>query len=137
MRLLTGYETRKHRIEMIPLMDVIFLLLSSFIYATMSLSAQKGLKVDLPRGFGEKLKSGALVISIDRDGALWMNKERVSLNEAVSAASSKSKEGETVLVNGDRQAGLGVAVELLSELRQASVEKVSFQVKNEQEQARP
>ncbi|MCA1809797.1 MAG: ExbD/TolR family protein, partial [Kiritimatiellia bacterium] len=48
MKLSTGYETRKARVEMLPLIDVVFLLLVFFIYAMLSMVLHRGIKVALP-----------------------------------------------------------------------------------------
>lgn len=131
MQLSSGYEDRKARIEMIPLMDVIFLLLSSFIYATLSLTAFTGLRVNLPRGAGVQETARSVVISIAADSSISMGGETVSMEEAVARATAalKATPDSPVLVSGDRSADLGVAVELLSALRKAEVTAVSFQVK--------
>ena len=53
MRLTTGYEYKKARIELIPLLDVVFLLLVFFIYAILSMSVHQGVRVTLPVATGE------------------------------------------------------------------------------------
>jgi biopolymer transport protein ExbD len=130
VHLATGYEERKARIEIIPLMDVIFLLLSSFIYATYSMTVYKGLRVDLPRGVGVADIPDNVVIVIRRDNTLSVDERVVSMDRAVSEAVARTRDRRRpVLVSGDRRADLGVAVELLSALRQAGVDAVSFQVR--------
>jgi biopolymer transport protein ExbD len=132
MRLTTGYEDRKARIEMIPLMDVIFLLLSAFIYATFSLTVYRGLRVDLPRGTGAPEDRKTVVVSIRADDTLWLDGREMDVADIVRETSRRVSESKAaVLVSGDRSAGLGVAVELLSGLRKADVEAVSFQVREE------
>ena len=46
MRLESGYENRRARIEMLPLIDIVFLLLVFFIYAMLSMVAHRGMKVE-------------------------------------------------------------------------------------------
>jgi len=50
MRLTTGYENRKARIELINLIDIAFIILIAFVYGAISLTMSKGLKVTLPVG---------------------------------------------------------------------------------------
>ena len=45
MRLSSGYEEKKARVEMLPLIDVVFLLLVFFIYAMLSMVLHRGLRV--------------------------------------------------------------------------------------------
>lgn len=132
MRLVTGYEQRKPRIEIVPLMDVIFLLLSSFIYATYSMTVYKGMRVDLPRGVGVADVPDNVVIVIRRDNTLSIDERVVTTDRAVQETVARTKDvRRPVLISGDRRADLGIAVELLSALRQAGVESVSFQVKEQ------
>jgi biopolymer transport protein ExbD len=54
MRLASGYEERKARIEMVPLIDCMFLLLVFFMYAMVSMTVHRGIRVNLPKGAGAK-----------------------------------------------------------------------------------
>lgn len=132
MHITTGYEDRKSRIEIVPLIDMVFLLLCSFIYATRFMTVYQGLRVELPEGLGIKEELNTVVITIAGDNTLWIDGRAVEMHEAVMAAARRAEEGtHPVLISGDRSADLGVAVELLSGLKKANVASVSFQVKEE------
>ena len=126
MRVATGYEHRRPRIEIVALIDVMFLLLIFFIYATLSSTVMRGVQVDLPRGAAAGVE-GALVVILDRSGAFYMEERRMNPDEVVRAILSREP-GEPVLIRGDRRADLGVAVELLHRLQAAGIPAVSFQV---------
>jgi biopolymer transport protein ExbD len=133
MRLSSGYEDRPFRIEIVPLIDVMFLMLVSFIYGTLSMTLYRGLRVNLPVGRGLTERMETVVISIAQDNSLSVEGKPVTIEEAVRRAAERGAAGgKPVLVSGDRYADLGVAVELLSRLRNASVESVSFQVREEE-----
>ena len=133
MQLSSGYEDRRSRIEIVPLIDVVFLLLVFFIYAMLSMTVYRGLRVSLPRAAGETESMETLVIAIGADNVLWVDETPVSLPEAVALAKARvTEESQPVLISGDRSADLGVSIELLSALREAGVESVSFQVKVDQ-----
>ena len=133
MHFVTGYENRRARIEIVPLIDVVFLLLVFFIYAMLSMTVYRGLRVSLPRAAGETENMESLVVAISEDNTLWIDKEPVDMAEAVRRVSAPvAGDPPPVLISGDRQADLGVSIELLSALRQAGVESVSFQVKAEE-----
>ena len=74
MRLSSGYEDRKARMEMISLMDVMFLILVVFVYSIFSLSVHRGLKVDLPAAQGAPEKGERAVITLAADNTLYLNK---------------------------------------------------------------
>lgn len=132
MRLSTGHEVRRARVEMIPLIDVVFLLLVFFIYAMLSMTLHRGLRVMLPGGFGVAEDREILVVTITEDNAISIDGDPYSMEEAVLMAAAKVNAGaERILISGDRGSDLGVSLELLSLLRNSGVQAVSFQVKNE------
>ncbi len=130
MHLVTGYEGKKARIEIVPLVDVVFLLLISFIYAVLSLSEHRGVNVQLPRVVGEDIPK-SVIIAVLPDNRIEVDGETVGVAEAVTRAASMSQAGRPVIISGDRRADLGVAVQLLSGLQKAGIQKVSFKTRNE------
>ena len=67
MNLSTGYEGRRARIEIVPLIDVVFLLLVFFIYAMLSMTVYRGVRVRLPAGSGDVEEMKTVVINIDAE----------------------------------------------------------------------
>lgn len=128
MQLTTGYEERRARIEIVPLIDVVFLLLVFFIYAMLSMTVHRGLKIDLPRTEGSIEKQNPVVITIDRENAIWLDGQPSDISRAVADSARMTLDGQrAVIISGDRQADLGVAIELLAAIRNAGVSAVSFQ----------
>lgn len=133
MKLQSGFEKKRARVEMLPLIDVVFLLLVFFIYAFLSMVLHRGLNVDLPTANTAPLNQQDYIdVSITADNEIFVNRQKVSMGE-VSAAIRlvRKSEDEPIFINGDRQAGLGIAVELLDILRQDGIQKVSFACKDE------
>jgi len=130
MRLSSGYESRKARVEMLPLIDIVFLLLVFFIYAMLSMVVHRGIKVELPGAATARLdKQDYVSITITKDNAVWLGEVPVSLDELPGrVAELAARRGQMpVYINGDVRADLGIAVEVLDLLRQAGVEQVSFE----------
>ena len=123
-------KKRQARLEMTPLMDVMFLVLVFFIYCIFDMAVHKGLKVDLPNAEGALEKGERIVITIKPDNTLQFNGMEMSKAEVVGRIKELHavKMKLPVLIAGDRQASLGVGIELLSELKAAGVEKTTFQV---------
>ncbi len=129
MRLLDE-ETPRARVEMTPIMDVIFLLLVFFIYAFMRMTVQHGLKVDLPRADGEAVQRETLQLVItSSDEILLDGRTSLSMQEAVDAVVMRTKTLDLpVVLRADRNAHVGPALELMSQLRAQGVERVTYQV---------
>ncbi len=87
-------ERKKARVEMLPLMDVVFLLLVFFIYAMMSMAVHRGTQLKLPSSeTAEQEKAVVLALSVKADGSLFLDKDPVSLSELTEVL--KLKEAET------------------------------------------
>jgi biopolymer transport protein ExbD len=132
MRLSSGYEDQKPRMEMIPLMDVMFLNLLFFVYASFSMTIHRGLKVDLPSAQGVREKGEQALITLLADNTLYLNKKPMPLDEVVLATVKICRDrAASVLISADKAAPLGTGIELLGKLKNGGVERVAFQVKGE------
>jgi biopolymer transport protein ExbD len=128
MRLSCGYETRKARVEMLPLIDVVFLLLVFFIYAMLSMVVHHGLKIELPSaGTAVVEKNDYIDITIDAENHLYLNRLPVEFDELPGRVLELRGAGmKPVFINGDQTADLGIAIELLDMLKRYGIEEVSF-----------
>ncbi len=133
MQLSSGYEVKKARVEMLPLIDVVFLLLVFFIYAMVSMVLHHGLLVDLPTAGSAILdRENYISITIDSDNRLFLNSEPVAADElAEQVLTMRNDRDMPVFIEGDKQADLGLAIELLDDLKQAGIQEVSFSCKKE------
>lgn len=121
------------RLEMTSLMDVMFLVLVFFIYCIFDMSVHKGLKVDLPAADGALERGERIVVTIDAGNSMQFNGMPMTKDEIVGRFKELKgvKMDFPVLISGDRESSLGVGIELLSELKAAGFEKVTFQVAGE------
>jgi len=135
MKFKTGYEDRKARVEMLPLMDVVFLVLVFFIYAMLSMVLHHGLEVDLPEAGQSQLDTRDYVnITITSDNRILVGETETTRDGLIPLLMNKLDESDPetpVYIEGDRSAGLGIAIEILDLLRGAGIEKVSFSCRNE------
>ncbi len=133
MRLKSGYEAKKARVEMLPLIDVVFLLLVFFIYAMVSMVVHRGLKVELPAAGTATLEQNDYIsITIDADNNLYLNRTPAQAdNLAEQVRRLRGPSTKPVFIAGDQTADLGLAIELLDDLKKAGIEEVSFSCKKE------
>ena len=132
MRLDTAGDERRARLEMTPMMDVVFLLLVYFIYAVLSMSVHNAVRVDLPQaGAPAENAPNPTVITLDKNNILSLERREIPRDEIVQTALARWRdEGRPVIIAADRDANVGVAVSLLAGLKNAGVTAVSFQVGN-------
>ena len=129
MRLDSGYEERKARVEMVPLIDCMFLLLVFFIYAMVTMTEHRGIRVNLPGGEGPIERTTPVLVTVSADNTFRLGERTVDLETAVrEIAEQAGLQKAPVMIAGDRASDLGVSLELLSRLKAAGVDSVSFLV---------
>lgn len=121
---------KKPRIEMIPLIDLVFLILVSFVYGVFFMSVHRGVSVALPLSSTATIeKQLTLTLSIQSDGALFLDKEPVlfeNLGEALKLRASKSEE-TGVLLFADKNLPYQKLYAVLDLIRMAGLSQVSLQ----------
>ena len=130
----SGYEKRRARIEMIPLIDVVFLLLVFFVYAMLSMVVHRGLRVELPGAATAEVDRTEYVgITVTKDNDVFLGDEPVAIGSLVEKVMERRKnKGELpVFINGDRRSDLGVAVKILDLLKQSGIREVSIECAEE------
>ncbi len=133
MRIPLPAAKRRARIEIIPLIDVVFFLLATFVMVSMSMVKNQGISVDLPRastGSSSERKE-SVTVTVTENGQIYLNKERMSTERLKSKLTAmKNRDPELkVFINGDEKAAFGLAVGLLDEIRKLGISKVSIQTR--------
>jgi biopolymer transport protein ExbD len=127
---------KRARIEIIPLIDVIFFLLATFMMVSLSMVKNNGIKVNLPAAStsAPQEKNARTTISVTKDGNLFFNREPLQLSELpVRLEQLKSQQPDLkVFINGDEKAFFGNAVEVLDDLHKAGITKVAIDTKLKQ-----
>ena len=126
---------KKARIEIIPLIDIMFFLLASFMMVSLSQVHMKGIKVNLPRGSSGETQSKReyVSVSVDKDGHFFFDKDEVTeqdLQARLMKVHQSSPEAK-VFVRGDRDTAHLNVTRLLDYLRSAGYYKISFEIKSE------
>ena len=126
---------KKARIEIIPLIDIMFFLLASFMMVSLSQVHMKGIKVNLPAGVSGEVqtKREYVSVSVDKDGHYFFDKDEVADTELLNRLkmAHQSAPDAKVFVRGDRDTVHGNIVQLLDMLRSAGFYKISFEIKSE------
>jgi len=126
---------RKVRIEMLPLIDIVFLLLVFFIYAMLSMAVHRGLPVVLPTSSTAKIdQKTVLSVTLKKTGAIFINDEQTTLEELAEVLETKARgENETdVLLFADRDLSYQSLFRVLDEIRTAGLNHISLQAEADQ-----
>jgi biopolymer transport protein ExbD len=128
MKLKTGFEAKKARIEMLPLIDIVFLLLVFFIYAMLSMVVHRGFKVDLPQATTAEIdRKDYLSITVDKNNRILLDKAEILLENLSDEVTAKAVTGTKIFINGDEKADLGVVINVLDTLRRDNIKEVYFE----------
>jgi biopolymer transport protein ExbD len=124
---------KKARIEIIPLIDVIFFLLATFVLFTLSLNSIRSVPVDLPVAApkSDDKPPEMVTIQVSGDGAIFWNRELIDMGEVPARITHYKTQTDDprILVTGDERARLGATVAVLDEIRKAGIAKFSVETK--------
>lgn len=128
-----AFRPRRARVEIIPLIDVMFLLVAFFMVVTISMVMQKGIFVDLsPAETADSSleEQDSLVITVDAEGAFFLDKEAISLEElgAKLLESAALDKDTPVVINADKGARHEQVIEALDLVRRSELHNVIFSV---------
>ena len=126
----------KARIEMLPLIDIVFLLLVFFIYAMLSMAVHRGVPVVLPVSSTAKIdKKLILSVSIKSDGSIYVDEKAVDLNALKSVLQQKAHASKEpgVLLFAERNIAYQKLFHVLDQIRSAGLSRVSLQAEVEQQ----
>jgi len=121
---------RKPRIEMIPLIDLMFLILVSFVYGVFFMSVHRGVPVALPLSSTAKIeKQLTLTLSIQAGGTVFLDKEPMTLESLAETLKLKAMENKEtgVLLFADRDLPYQKLYTVLDLIRLAGLSQVSLQ----------
>ncbi len=127
---------KKARIEIIPLIDIMFFLLASFMLVSMSMIKLQAVQTDLPDAHkGENVtKQDFHTVGIDAHGNYYIDKEHdpIPLEQIALKLQpfyAEKKDDLKVFINADKDISYNMLISVLDQLRSLGVKKVSFAVK--------
>ena len=123
---------KKARIEIIPLIDVVFFLLATFVLFTLSLNKIQSVPLNLPVANpnpSSKPDEDSVTLQVSDQGTCYWNKELITIQEIRPRLNQYKTQVPTprVLIAGDDKARFGTAVLALDEVRKAGIAQVSVE----------
>ncbi len=132
MRFGSPVPKRRARIEIIPLIDIMFFLLASFMLASLSMIKLESIKMDLPTAKTSKrdFKPDIVNIAVNKAGEIYVEKKHIQLPELHSYLSNKFRVNTNlpVYVMGDKDTLHGAIVSVMGAIRAEGIQKISFAI---------
>ena len=127
-------EKKKARIEIIPMIDTMFFLLVFFMIATLSMTLQRGMPVNLPTAGSttDKVKE-QVSLTITEDGALYYDKDPIEVQTLQSrlVALLETDSDPSVVINADEQVSHGRVIEVMDTVRLSGIHNMAIATKPE------
>lgn len=121
------------RIEIVPLIDIMFFLLAAFMLVSLSMVNMKSVKVNLPTATRAtpETKNDFVTLSVDKSGSVYMDKALIGPNELVQslAAWKRTNDAVRVFISGDKDARHGDVIHVLDLVRSTGIDKVAFEIR--------
>ncbi|MBW4679397.1 MAG: biopolymer transporter ExbD [Microcoleus vaginatus WJT46-NPBG5] len=129
MKINLDSPSEEARIEIVPLIDVIFCILTFFILAALQLTRQQAITVDLPKAStGQPQIRKMLIVGLDPFGQAYIEQRRVNpnqLSQELLAYSSNNPEGLMVLY-ASKDAKYNDVVQVLDQMREVGGSRVAL-----------
>src|SRR5215470_6700597 len=118
MKIGSPFPHKKARIEIIPLIDIMFFLLASFMLASLSVMRLQSIHMDLPTA------------TVDKLGNVYIDKNIVSMVDLQNFLSNRYRINTNVpvYISGDKDATHGMIINVLDLVRRQGIQKVSFAI---------
>ncbi len=124
-------NVEEYEINILPMIDVIFAILTFFIISSLSLVKLETIPLNLPSASTSSISKDEIInVSISNGKKIFLNKEEVSLeklNQKLKVINSEKM--KKVVISGDKEVAYGVIVEVLDELRKVNNLKIAISTK--------
>jgi biopolymer transport protein ExbD len=127
-------KTRKKvRIEIIPMIDTMFFLLVFFMVATLTMTMQRGIQVNLPHAATARddIKQ-VITLTLTKEGKLYFDKDEIGSPAEIQqrfASMGNSAAEVSVIINADRAVEHGRVIEAMDAVRKSNVTKIAVAVR--------
>ena len=130
MRICSPFPRKKARIEIIPLIDIMFFLLASFMMASLAMIRLQSMEMSLPTATVQSAKKKDMIdVSVRRNGDMWLDNKTpinyVDFNRLLSNR-FEANTNVSVYIKGDDEATHGMVINVLDTVRQHGIKNVSF-----------
>jgi biopolymer transport protein ExbD len=143
MKRLSPLPRKRGRIEIIPLIDIMFFLLAAFMVVSISKIKVDSLKINLPTevpAAERETKEDFVSISINTLGQVQIDKQLIASKAELILRLQElydANHDQKILISADRETHHGDVMAALSRIRQAGFQKIAFAIKGDAEPGAP
>jgi biopolymer transport protein ExbD len=124
---------KRARIEIIPLIDIMFFLLASFMLVSLTMINMKGIDVNLPTATSAQPndKPDFTMVSVDSIGDIYFEKEKVDKDDVLPRLQKmyEANHDVRIFIRADKDATYENIVFVLDKVRTAGIQKVGLEIK--------
>ncbi len=118
------------QINILPMIDVIFAILTFFIMSTLFLTRSEGLPVNLPKAATAKQQQvpSKITITVDEQGVVSLNQKPTTVDDLTAQVRTLvgSNSEVLVIINADEKVGHGQVVAVMDRVRQVEGAKLAI-----------
>jgi biopolymer transport protein ExbD len=133
MKIRSPIPRRRTRLEIIPLIDIMFFLLASFMMVSLQMQKVRTLKASLPTATlaTSTTKPDTINVTVDRDGQFAVDKQTVSPPEFFMLLTNRYRLNTNIpaYITGTRDAKYGSIIYALDFVKRAGIQRVAVAVK--------
>jgi biopolymer transport protein ExbD len=133
MKLRSPLRRRRTRLEIIPLIDIMFFLLASFMMVSLQMQKVRTLKASLPTATlaTSTAKPDMVTLTVDRNGQVAVDSKTVAFSDLLQLLTNRYNLNTNlpVYITGTRDATHGSVMYVLDFVKRAGIQRVAIAVK--------
>jgi biopolymer transport protein ExbD len=133
MKIYSPLPRKRGRLEIIPLIDIMFFLLASFMMVSLTMQHLMSLRVSLPTATQAKslAKPDMITVTVDRNGQTWVDGKQIALPDFFTLVKHRAESNPNfpVYIQGQKETTHAAMIYVLDLVRRAGIQKVAFSVK--------
>jgi biopolymer transport protein ExbD len=123
MKLRRSRRSKRGRIEIIPMIDVMFFLLATFMLTSLAMQRLDAVRINLPQGHAQAMpESQPLTLSVDAANHVFVDQQAVRLDQVTPTIARLLRPDANVVIAADDRAAHGVVVQAMLAARRAGAE---------------
>jgi biopolymer transport protein ExbD len=133
MKIRTPVPEKKSRLEIIPLIDIMFFLLASFMMVTLQMQIVRTVKANLPTATlaTATTKPDIMNLMVNRDGQVSVDDQAVTFSDLFTQLTNRYSVNTNlpVYITGAKDATHGSIIYVLDLVKRAGIQRVAIAVK--------